>query len=144
MTYFYFSTQRPVSFGTYPGKFLWFHNFDERKEIPCIGRKAWGVLQYAEPLTDREMDNYELVRANLEWVTCYKDQYCLDFWDRPDKYGDDNLMDILVPVDWLKENCVELTDMDYKTFEEEYTADCTDYLYQIADKEGLIYGITLD
>lgn len=131
MLYYYFSIHRPVSIGTYPRKFRWFNNFDKRIYIPCIDHEAWGVLEYENPLTEKEMHSYELVKADLEWVTCYRDLY------QPEHTYDDNLMDVLVPVDWVKDNI----DYDsYEEFENEYTADDTEGLYFQAVEDNVIYG----
>jgi len=136
MNYFYFSIYRPIGIGTCPGKFIWHNNFDDRKYIPCINWKAWGVLQYDRMLTPRELDCFELERANLEWVTCYRDLL------EPDHTDNDNLMDILVPVDWLKKYIKE--DGAYKSYEEfenEYTADDTEELFCRAKADDVIYGV---
>ena len=56
----YFTTQRPVMPGTVPGGFVAFINFDERTYCPEIEREAWGIVEYAEPLTDKQVSDYEL------------------------------------------------------------------------------------
>lgn len=63
MKYRYYSTQRPLGPGTFPKK-------DGRETITnfyggkifCeeICREAWGFIEYSEPLTEKEMKNYEL------------------------------------------------------------------------------------
>ena len=131
---FYFTTLRPVCIGTCPRGFKWFNNFENRIYVPCINHRAWGVIEYEKELSERETNSYDLVKADLEWVTCYRDLY---------EHGHDcvdNLMDILVPKDWLKESCNRLTEYDYETFENEYTADDTEALYFEAEKNNLIYG----
>ena len=139
MSYFYFSIMRPVGVGTYPRKFIMFHNYDKRTYIPTINKEAWGVLEYDERLTEREVQDYGFVQADLEWVGCYKDNYVKDFWDNP-KYGDDNSMDILVPTEWVKAN-IGLTGYDtYEQFCSEYTYDETDALYAKANDDCMIYG----
>ena len=66
--YRYYSTQRPVSIGTYPGKPENIHNFDDRQEV-CGGKmQAWGYLEYKEPLTEKQMSEYELKPAIQEAV----------------------------------------------------------------------------
>lgn len=66
--YRYYSTQRPVSIGTYPGKPENIHNFDDRQEV-CEGKmQAWGYLEYKEPLTEKQMSEYELKPAIQEAV----------------------------------------------------------------------------
>lgn len=65
MGYRYYSTQRPVSPFTYPetenNPSIHIHNFERRVYIPEIGRRAWGYIDYREPLTEKEADDYELV-----------------------------------------------------------------------------------
>ncbi len=64
--YRYYSTQRPVMPGTFPGKPVQIHNFDSRESI-CGGQmQAWGYLEYAEPLTEKQMSDYELKPAVKE------------------------------------------------------------------------------
>lgn len=64
--YRYYSTQRPVSIGTYPKsqKTINMTNFNERKIVDEIGREAWGYVEYESPLTEQEMNQYELVLAD--------------------------------------------------------------------------------
>ena len=57
--YRYYSTQRPVAPGTYPGSPERFRNFDDRQEVPGVGM-AWGYLDYEEPLSEGAMKAYEL------------------------------------------------------------------------------------
>lgn len=61
-SYKYYSTQRPISIGTYPTKNnLDIKNYDTRTYINEINREAWGELTYSEPLTDNQLKEYELV-----------------------------------------------------------------------------------
>ena len=50
--YRYYSTQRPVGPGTFPGRPESIENFDTREEVPGIG-PAWGYLEYREPRMTR-------------------------------------------------------------------------------------------
>lgn len=61
-SYKYYSTQRPISIGTYPTKNnLDIKNYDTKTYINEINREAWGELTYSEPLTDNQLKEYELV-----------------------------------------------------------------------------------
>ena len=63
----YYSTQRPVAPGTFPkpkgNRVTSIENFDDRTYIPELGGKAWGLIEYEKPLTDREAEAYELEPA---------------------------------------------------------------------------------
>lgn len=62
MIHTYFMTQRPFSPGAAPTKNLIDAvTFDQREYIEEIGRKAWTELHYSEPLTEKEISDYELV-----------------------------------------------------------------------------------
>ena len=69
MKYKYYSTQRPVSAGTYPkpkdNPAMLIHNFNEREYVPEIGRLAWGYIEYDKPLENADIDGYELIPAAL-------------------------------------------------------------------------------
>lgn len=79
--YRYYSTQRPVAPGTFPGKPVEIHNFDRRQDVPGVG-PAWGYLEYEDPLDYPEAVNYELVRDDYslhepcEDLALWKRQYC--------------------------------------------------------------------
>lgn len=60
--YRYYSTQRPVAPGTFPGRPARIENFDDREIVPGIG-PAWGFLEYREPLSDAQVQDYELKKA---------------------------------------------------------------------------------
>ena len=63
--YRYYSTQRPVGPGTFPGRPDNIVNFDSREDVPGIG-PAWGYLEYREPLDDGTARSYELKPAELK------------------------------------------------------------------------------
>lgn len=71
-TYKYYSTQRPIDIGTYPKSYfnrpLHMDIYPTRQQVPGEAFQAWGVITYAQPLTDREMQDYELrpSRENLD------------------------------------------------------------------------------
>lgn len=69
----YYSTQRPLSPGTFPvhpsyGGAEWngilirsITNYPDRQLVPSIGRMAWGEIEYSAPIPDRDADDYELI-----------------------------------------------------------------------------------
>jgi len=63
----YYSTQRPVSPGTFPqpagNKVTEVHNFDCRTFCEEIGREAWGYIDYEQPLDTEQAIDYELYPA---------------------------------------------------------------------------------
>ncbi len=66
--YRYYSTQRPVTPGTFPGKPANIQNFDTRESV-CGGQmQAWGYVEYKKPLTEKQMKDYELKPAIREAV----------------------------------------------------------------------------
>lgn len=77
--YRYYSTQRPISPGTYPNgenKPVSIENFDERQAVENGQLQAWGYLEYNEPLSQKEMNDYELkaVSASVTRVNTPKKQ----------------------------------------------------------------------
>ena len=62
----YYSTQRPVAPGTFPkpkgNRILEIHNFDKRIYCEEPDRDCWGYIDYEKPLTEKEANDYELVR----------------------------------------------------------------------------------
>ncbi len=62
----YYSTQRPVSVGTFPsGKDVrMIVNFDNRSYVDAIGCMAYGYIVFAEPLSEKEASDYELTAAS--------------------------------------------------------------------------------
>lgn len=64
----YYTTNRPVTFGTVPSGFVTCGNFDKaRYDIPLVSR-AHGWVDYAEPLSQADIDSYELVPDLGEWA----------------------------------------------------------------------------
>jgi hypothetical protein len=67
--YRYYSTQRPVDIGTYPkppdNQPLFIVNYDDDRRRPVADGRlmAWGELTYAKPLTEKQMEDYELKPA---------------------------------------------------------------------------------
>lgn len=61
--YRYYSTQRPISPGTYPNgenKPVSIENFNERQVVENGQLQAWGYLEYDKPLSQKELKDYEL------------------------------------------------------------------------------------
>lgn len=58
--YKYYSTQRPVDSGTFPKAPIRVKNYDRRIEVEEGEFLAWGELVYDRPLTEEEMESYEL------------------------------------------------------------------------------------
>lgn len=60
----YYSTQRPVSLGTYPkpsdNRVTNIRNYADRTYNPAIKKWAWGEIEYAFPLSPEYVDAYEL------------------------------------------------------------------------------------
>ena len=66
----YFSTERPVSIGTYPkpqgNRVDAIVNFDEAIFVAEIGRTAWGYIEYEHPLSAEQAAAYELIKGKEE------------------------------------------------------------------------------
>ena len=71
-TYLYYSTQRPIDIGTYPNSYfnrpVHMDLYFTRQQVTGEAFQAWGAITYAHPLTEREMQDYELrpSRNNLD------------------------------------------------------------------------------
>jgi len=64
MEYKYYLTQRPPSLGTHPRiNVITICSYYEKTHIEEIKREAWGYVTYKEPLTDKEISDYELVEG---------------------------------------------------------------------------------
>lgn len=64
--YRYYLTERPASMGTQPKGTVNIVNFDDKQDVPEIGGKAWGYVEYKEPLTDAQIKDYELKAVKEE------------------------------------------------------------------------------
>jgi hypothetical protein len=64
----YYSTLRPVAPGTFPNPVdnpvVNIENFDTRSHVGKIGRDAWGYVEYEKPLTDEQIEAFDLVAAS--------------------------------------------------------------------------------
>lgn len=66
--YRYYSTERPVSPGSFPKKQgCEIENYENKTFIPSIGFSAWGHIDYLEPLSDKEVKEYELKSTRWEF-----------------------------------------------------------------------------
>lgn len=64
-TYTYAMLQRPPMPGAMPKKGLVeVQSFDKKEPVVQINKMAWGILRYDHPLTDREIDDYELAKLD--------------------------------------------------------------------------------
>ena len=58
----YYAVLRPVGIGTQPAKgFMDFINYDDRTEVD--GKMIWAELYYNRELTEKEMKDYDLIKA---------------------------------------------------------------------------------
>ena len=68
--YRYYSIMRPVGPGTFPNtrRVKDVVNFDRRQFIPEINREVWGYIEYADPVTKKQVSDYELVPSNVNII----------------------------------------------------------------------------
>lgn len=68
-TYRYYSLERPISIGTYPKKVNVINivNYDNKQLSDEIGRLVWGYIEYSEPLTTQDCNEYELEPNKDTW-----------------------------------------------------------------------------
>lgn len=61
----YYSIHRPVAPGTFPrtAAVECIHNFDRMQYVKEIGRDAWGYIEYASVISEKDARAYELVKA---------------------------------------------------------------------------------
>ena len=66
--YRYYCIMLPVTPGTVqrPSGMWHYKHFTERQYVPEIDRMAWGWVDYAEPLTQMEISDYELIAEPVE------------------------------------------------------------------------------
>ena len=72
-TYKYYSTQRPIDIGTYPNSYfnrpVHMDLYFTRLEVTGEAFQACGAITYAQPLTEREMQDYELRPSVKIWTS---------------------------------------------------------------------------
>jgi hypothetical protein len=83
--YKYYSTQRPIDIGTFPktpNAPTQIVSFDKREAVENGLFQAWGYLEYAAPLTQKQLDDYELRAApdnvNEQAQTAAPHYYAID------------------------------------------------------------------
>lgn len=60
----YYSIMRPVGPGTFPKEGVQeITNYDSRTYVEEIGREAWGHIDYGRELSEKEQQDYELVKV---------------------------------------------------------------------------------
>lgn len=63
----YYLTQRPPMPGAFPkpkdNKVVGLEAFDERRSVPMLHSQAWGYVEYEQPLSAKEVREYELREA---------------------------------------------------------------------------------
>ncbi|PRR85537.1 hypothetical protein [Clostridium luticellarii] len=68
--YRYYSTERPISLGTFPKTKdnvpVDIENFETKKYVDEIKREAYGYLEYEHKLTDKQIFDYELYPTIVE------------------------------------------------------------------------------
>ena len=58
----YYMVLRPVGIGTQPGAGMMdFINYDDRREME--GRMVWAEIYYDRYLTEKELEDYDMVKA---------------------------------------------------------------------------------
>ena len=75
--WWYYLTQRPPAPGAQPKRgLIKCFDYNNRLYVEAIGRNAWGSAVYDRPLTDEEIDDYELVpMPEKQWENGgYKDE----------------------------------------------------------------------
>ena len=73
--YKYYLLLRGRSIGTQPDGYVGWTDYTQRKEIPEIGRGAWGELYYKRQLTDKEVHDSDLYDAGAVSYVEYMDGY---------------------------------------------------------------------
>ena len=60
--YLYYCPMRPPTVGAVPRDGMEYaHEYDSRRNVPVIGRAAWGYAVYSRELTEKEVSDYELI-----------------------------------------------------------------------------------
>ncbi len=95
--YKYYSTERPVSIGTYPkpkdNKPVNIENFDLKTYVPEIKAEAYGYLEYEQPLTSKQVATYELKEPKTYEArpkfnrTSHKWNIVINYYDEEIKLG---------------------------------------------------------
>lgn len=71
----YYSTQRPISLGSYPvGGDISIENYKNKTYVESIGREAWGEIHYGRSLSEKEMSDYKLIPDSSNMLSSDKVQ----------------------------------------------------------------------
>lgn len=64
----YYSTLRPISIGCFPHghEVTEICNFQKREFVEKIGKDAWGFIEFADNLTEKEANQYDLIPEELK------------------------------------------------------------------------------
>ena len=57
----YYLTMRPIGIGAQPSGMMDFINYDKRTEVN--GRMVWAEVYYDRELTEKELEDYEMIRG---------------------------------------------------------------------------------
>ena len=66
VTYKYYTKRRPPDIGTIPKDFVNIKSYGERKTVMANGMQAWGEVVYNRKLTEKEINDYELLEDITE------------------------------------------------------------------------------
>lgn len=66
----YFSKLHPIIANNIPKGWNDIVNFDVPKKIKELDIKAYGVVEYEQPLTEEEIQRYELISEKAEYYIC--------------------------------------------------------------------------
>lgn len=114
----YYLRLRPATVGTFPkpqgNEVLNVHNYDKRTFVKEVGLRVWGYVEYALPVSDVLLDDFDMVAEKLTeyegkkvWI---QDEFSFDnisVGDYVDQDVVDDLMDLLPPA-CMSANCSQI------------------------------------
>jgi len=71
----YYLTQRGPSLGCQPKGAINIVDFGKKVWAGEINRHAWGYVEYADPLTSKQIEDYELVKEEILEADCLECPY---------------------------------------------------------------------